>query len=225
MLRWLMFLTVLLYATVPIATAELYWVAYEGNDYPENEGWERITRGGGASRSLADGIMTLDGLDSIEITDILRMNRPLNPEAGEQFVVQWRLRINKVGNPNSEYDPGLAVYSDDAWHFIMVMGVDETRSILEQKSVAFGPGVFHAWEFRSSDMRTYTLFVDGLVVDTGSFIQSGAVESRISWGDLVAGSNSHSDWDYFRFGIVPEPPSSISVLVLLCVARASRSTS
>ena len=27
-----------------------YWIAYEGNDFPESEGWERHAYGGGAER-------------------------------------------------------------------------------------------------------------------------------------------------------------------------------
>jgi hypothetical protein len=52
MLRWLMFLAVLLYATVPLATADQYWVAWEGNDFPENarvsREFSKTVRPGGA---------------------------------------------------------------------------------------------------------------------------------------------------------------------------------
>jgi len=41
MFRMLMFLAAVSYATAGIATAEPYWITYEGNDLPENEGWNR----------------------------------------------------------------------------------------------------------------------------------------------------------------------------------------
>ena len=39
------------------AMAEQYWVAWEGNDYPENEGWERWNHDPDwvADRSISDG--------------------------------------------------------------------------------------------------------------------------------------------------------------------------
>ena len=42
------------------AAAEPFWIAYEGNDYPEHEGWERVTIGGAAQRQLDDGGLILD---------------------------------------------------------------------------------------------------------------------------------------------------------------------
>lgn len=223
----LLFVALLAAALAAPAAATPYWVAWEGNDYPENEGWERYHYGNDgppASRSLADGIMTMDGLASIEIVDAYRMERVLDPELGEEFVVQWGLRVNEVGNPNYPYDPGLLIYSDDGWQIILVIGVDEVHSILEHEDVAFLPGVFHAWELRSPDMRSYTLLVDGSVIHTGTFISSGATKSRVDWGDVVAGANSHSDWDYFRFGVVPEPGSCLSLLALACIARVPNRT-
>jgi len=224
MKHWLILMGILGGASAGVARGERYWVAWEGDDFPENDGWERDHHGAhgpGANRSLGNGTMTLDGLASIEITDMYRMYRPLDPSLGEQFVVQWGLRVNQVPS-EYPYDPGLAVYSDDGWQIVMVIGVDEIHSILEQEEGGFEPGVFHAWEFRSRDMRSYTLFVDESVIRTGTFVQSGAVESRISWGDLTFGAASHSDWDYFRFGVVPEPPSCILLVALLCAARTPR---
>ncbi|MCA9245420.1 MAG: hypothetical protein KDA32_15810, partial [Phycisphaerales bacterium] len=55
------------------AAAEPYRIAYEGNDFPEDEGWHRVTTGGGAERTLEDGVLTLDGLASIETNDVYSM--------------------------------------------------------------------------------------------------------------------------------------------------------
>ena len=40
---------------VGTARATPFWYTYDANDYPENEGWQRFTLGGGAQCSLADG--------------------------------------------------------------------------------------------------------------------------------------------------------------------------
>ena len=208
------------------ALAAPYWVAWEGDDFPENEGWERGHFGADgpqAERTLNNGVMTLDGLASIEIIDGYLMERPLDPGPGEEFVAQWRLRVNEVnGNPNFLYDPGVRLTSDDGWHIALVIGVDEVHSILDQEDVGYKPWVFHAWEFRSADMRSYSLSVDGSIVHTGTLTETGATEPQIEWGDLVGGSTSHSDWDYFRFGVVPEPTSCISLLALLCAVQGFR---
>ena len=95
-----------------------------------------------------------------------------------------------------------------------------STGMLEHQYVGFEPMEFHEWEFRSSDMRSYTLYLDGIVAQTGMFTYTGVVNSRMSWGDLVYGANSNSDWDYFRYGIVPEPSTCILLLAGLCAARA-----
>lgn len=216
----------LLSALSGVSRAEQYWVAWEGNDYPENEGWTRRHYGDDgppAIRSLADGVMTLDGLASIEIIDAYRINRPLDPEPGEVFVAQWGLRVNEVSSIYP-YDPGFELTSDDAWLVSLVFGVNEAHSILEQDYFAIEGAGFHAWEFRSADMRSYVLSMDGSVVFTGTLIESSARQPRIIWGDDVAGASSHSDWDYFRFGVVPDPGACISLLALLCAARALHCT-
>ena len=38
----IMFGLLLSYACADAANAEQCWIAYEGNDFPENEGWRRI---------------------------------------------------------------------------------------------------------------------------------------------------------------------------------------
>ncbi|MCC6358933.1 MAG: hypothetical protein IT450_09330 [Phycisphaerales bacterium] len=224
MLLPLLTVSFLLSALPRESRADQYWVAWEGNDYPENEGWTRRHYGDDgppAIRSLADGVMTLDGLASIEIIDAYRINRPLDPEPGEVFVAQWGLRVNEVSSIYP-YDPGFELTSDDGWLVSLVFGVNEAHSILEQDYFAIEGAGFHAWEFRSADMRSYVLSMDGSVVFTGALIESSAGQPRIIWGDDVAGASSHSDWDYFRFGVVPEPGTCFLWLAPLLCARLFR---
>jgi hypothetical protein len=78
------------------ALADQYWITYEGNDYPENEGWDRHAYGGGAERYLQDGVLILDGRASPDISDFYRWNLPSDPGPGEYFVAQWRMRVDEV---------------------------------------------------------------------------------------------------------------------------------
>jgi hypothetical protein len=50
-----------------LAAAEPYWVSWEGDDWPENQGWTRVWgnwdglyEGPGAYRTLDSGILTFD---------------------------------------------------------------------------------------------------------------------------------------------------------------------
>jgi len=147
----------LVYALGGPARAAPFWVAYEGNDFPENEGWTRVIEGDGpANRTLKDGVLTIDSLRNTQIADGYRMERLLNPDAGEEFVMQWRLRVNEViGNPLALRDPGVGVFSDDTWGLTFHFGIDSVRSVLEDVVIPFDPGVFHQFEVRSSDMRLH----------------------------------------------------------------------
>lgn len=202
-------LVCLILALTSTSAATPYWVAWEGNDYPENEGWERRhyrPDGPMADRSLSDGVMTLDGRASTEIQDFYRPQQSINPGAGEEFVVQWKLRVEEVvGFPHFLYDPGFSILSDDAWMVSFVIGVDGAFSILDARTYPYLGGQFRAWELRSPDMRTYSVSVDGQVIGTGSFVLISIRASEVAWGDFTYGSASLSQWDYFRFGVVPEP--------------------
>jgi len=210
MKHWLILMGILGGASAGVARGEPYWVAWEGDDFPENEGWERRMNGEGpALRTLADGVMNIDGLWSTQVDDFYRLNRPLDPEAGEMFVMQWRLRVNEViGNPLALYDPGVGLFSDQDNELTLVFGVDFVRSYHEEGVVIpLGPGVFHEYEVRSSDMVNYELLIDGYPIHAGEFWTPNFRRSGVDWGDYARGAGSSADWDYFRFGVVPEPAS------------------
>ena len=210
------------------AWAEQYWVAWEGNDFPENEGWTRIVNGPQpADRTLADGIMTMDGLADRQIDDYYRMERSIDPGPGEEFVMQWRLRVDEIiGHPLGLWDPGLSLFSDDDWALTFVLGTDFIRCCYEDMDLPFEPGAFHVFEVRSWDMRTYQLWMDQVLVHIGTFWEPSFESSRIQWGDYTRGSASLVDWDYFRFGVVPEPNTGLllsAILLAHCAVFSRRS--
>jgi len=217
-------LTLIGWVAVGVAQASPYWVAWEGDDYPENQGWQRVHYGDDgppAIRSLANGVMTLDGRASIQIIDAYQMERPLNPGSGEEFVAQWRLSVDEV-NSSYPYDPGFEIRTEDGWLAVLVIGTAEIHSILEQRYVAIPAGGFLDWEFRSTDMRAYTLWANGILVDVGLFVPTSITRGgRVIWGDDVFGASSASRWDYFRFGVVPEPVSGVSLVALLLLRLAA----
>jgi len=223
-----MFLVALSCAGFPVATAEQYWIAWEGDDFPENQGWERVWgnwdgqyEGPGAIRTLEDGILTYDSLYDDGVYDFSKMNRPgqMDPDPGELFIVEWRLKIDHVVGYT---DPGVGITSDEAWLLGLAYGYDRIYSVYEDYAVIpIDPGMFHSYRIISPDMRDYHLYVDGELAHHGAFWHwVGA--SQITWGEGTQGAASVHRWDYFRFGAVPEPSSALLLGLSLLIRRDRR---
>lgn len=198
------------------ANASPYWVAWEGDDYPENEGWTRdYGSHGPASRTLSGGMLTIDSLTDPAIFDYDRIDRPgsftLFP--GETFVAQWRVRVDQIAGPYP-YDPGVAIFSDDTWDLGFEFGANSAHSTFEDAQVPYTPNAFHTFELTTSNFRSYELRIDGILARIGSFWEPAVTASYVAWGDAIEGSASLADWDYFRFGIVPEPPSAAAAVLI-----------
>jgi hypothetical protein len=189
------------------ATADQYWIAYEGDGWPEDEGWWHIWGDEQAHRWIEDGALVIDSLHDIGIADFyeMHMNGQLDPEPGETFVLQWRLLVQQVVGFR---DPGLGVFSDEMWAVGFEFDEGSILSVFEYGVAAkFEPGIFHRFELRSGDMRHYDLWIDGEPAMSGDFWHALS-RSTVGWGDFVQGSASLSRWDYVRFGVVPEPESA-----------------
>lgn len=210
--RLLMFLAALACASFSAANAEQYWIAYEGDDFPENEGWTRSTMAGGAERWIEDGTLVLDGRADIAIGDSYSMHRPIDPEPGELFIVRLRLRVDELSSGHS--DPAFGVSSDESWSIGFRLSETRIFNIDDlSMSAAFEPGVFHLFEVMSSDMRNFELRIDGSVALAGPFTHI-ITPSKVSWGDQIVGAASLSHWDYFEFGVVPEPSGAAGLVIL-----------
>ena len=51
----------------------------------------------------------------------------------------------------------------------------------------------------------------------------GLLESKFAWGDGVRGASSLAQWDYVRYGVVPEPSSLSCCILAAVVLRRVRS--
>ena len=69
---------------------------------------------------MADDILSLDGLASIQITDQYKFDRQemLNPDAGEFFFAEWRMRL-LPGSDSS--DVGVIINTDNFERFFNLM--------------------------------------------------------------------------------------------------------
>jgi hypothetical protein len=212
---YVLIVTLMLCTTVA-ARASPYWIEYEpGNGhFPEEEGWSRFTAFGGDQRSLEDGWLVMDGTADPRIYDSyeMAMNGHLDPDPGELFIAQWRIRVDQV---SAYYDPAVGIFSDEKW----AVGFDLNRTTIHSAfedgvSATFEPDVAHDFEFRSSDMRTYVLSIDGVPAIYGNLWLS-LTPSKVDWGDEWYGIASLARWDDFSFGVVPECNSFI---LTACIA-------
>ncbi|MEW6251023.1 MAG: hypothetical protein AB1716_10280 [Planctomycetota bacterium] len=177
-----------------------YWIAWEGEALPEEQGWTREFGYGGDVRTLENGWLVLDGRANPRSYDVYvrYMYGTLDPAPGFVFRLAWRVRVDALTSPY--FDPGVGISSDDRWLVAFDLNRDTVRSRFEQGvSAHYAPGVPHDFEMRSPDMRTYDLFIDGQLAVRGSF-WSGLSWSSVGWGDLASNTGSLARWDYIRFG-------------------------
>lgn len=221
---------VLLTATlVAPAAATPYWIAWEGEDYPENEGWERHYGNedgpwqGGAERSIENGIMTIDSMRNHMIYDYYRIDRQLNPDPGELFIAEWSVRILHSLGPVPDATLGIA--RDGEGTLAFGFRVDSVTSLREGWAYPLSPDVLHAFRLESTDLLSYSLFIDGVYLRDGLWDLESLNESFFAFGDGSYGGTvrSYSEWDYVRFGVIPEPETALMVsAVILIVFRSHR---
>ena len=213
-------------AGLPAARASPYWIAYEGDDFPENQGWvrnygdENGPQQGGSVRTLQDGVLGINSLRNPMIYDFYEMDRSINPGPGETFVATWRMRVAEAYGFG---DVGVAIAPDTpailgfGWYYDRMVGTTETWSI------PITPGVFHTYEIRSTDMLNYNLWIDATFARSGLWDTNSINHEFINFGDGHHGGNavSSSEWDYFGFGVVPEP-SEITLFACVIIMWRKR---
>jgi len=219
MSRVLCLLTPLLFV-VSVVNAEQYWIAYEGNDFPENEGWTRHTYAGGAERWLEDGSLAIDTTGDLEITDWYSHSDIRGPGLGETFVAEWRLRVDES---LVYYNADLTIARPDLPGDLTIEHTtDHIRIFDDWTTIDITPGEFHSYRLESQDMDAYTLFIDGVPVYDGYFQTPSVLDPFLAFGDAIRGAGSLSRWDYVRFGIVPEPCSLILLVLMSVVSSICR---
>ena len=186
---------VLALAFAASAGAETYWLRYEGDDYPENEGWTRIWNQPFAQRAIEDGVFVLDASadrHTCEWYEYYTDNGCAWPmeavETGEpssHFFVQWNVEIDR----SSGSDWGgttVAFFAPDSSAVSFSLSEDTIRSLFEPGvSAVYAGGVPHEFEVRFSDMQGYELYIDGSFAFAGSFYDS-IWSNKILFGEPIA---------------------------------------
>src|SRR5690606_38299158 len=100
---------------------------------------------------------------------------PLNPHPGESFTAEWRVLI--LENTGPAGDSGFTIARDGGGTLAFQFGKDFMRSSREQWQIAFTADVYHTFRLLSSDMVTYSLWVDGHHVRDGTWDLNSLNES------------------------------------------------
>jgi hypothetical protein len=212
------------FLVVGAANASPYWISYDPatGKFTEEDGWERVVSPPAAERWIEDGALVIDSSASWDTQDYYRRafsDGGLDPSPGETFVMQWRLLI---ASSIPWDDPGVRVTSEDLFSAGFLFYYDHLEAWSDPGRIAsFAPGVAHAYELRSADMRTYELAIDGVLTLSGTFVQYAAFPPpRVLWGDVTQGGASLTRWESFEFGVVPEPRAWTGALVALSLTKA-----
>jgi hypothetical protein len=180
------------------ARADLPCVAYEANSLPQSEGWEEHQYGGGADLELIDGTLVIDGWASIAISDFFHQDLTALPGPNQYLRVDWRLRVDQV---QGFADPGMQIASPKG-SVVLIYQINRVYSLSDNTWVGyFTPGDFHDYTFISSDMETYSLYIDRTLSYAGEFVGLN-YPPNIEWGDYGQGAASVSTWDHVRFAVV-----------------------
>jgi hypothetical protein len=190
-------LTLALLAARP-AKADPYWLASEGDDFPENEAWTHLCHPPVADRWIQNAALVIDSLADADTVEYVSTNRPLDPRPRDLLVCRCGLK----GEQAIGYDdPGVSIFSDKSSAVGFSLSEDTLFSSFQSGlSCAFAAGDFRAFELRSPDMRHYELYIDARLALTGSFWLS-LWSSQLSCGHVVDARASLSRWDYFRPGV------------------------
>lgn len=205
-----------------LASADPVSIVYEGDDFPENVGWQRFTQYGGSQRSLSDGVLTLNSLSSREIADYYQQPWLRDPQPGEIFVAELRVRVNeeKLFPEN-----GMVIARAERHSYLEILiGYDSLVILPRFAVIPISPKSWHTLMLYSREMQSYTLFIDGAIAYTGVFETETLNQGFCAFGDGVVGASSRTEWDYARFLIVPEPSSLVGLVVLGLFAWRRTST-
>lgn len=216
MVRVLMMLAMSM--AVATARGSTWWVTWTGDAYPETEGWTRYTSDPPPERWLEDGKLLIDSRGMADSSDIYSQLRPgeMTLEDGQTFQLAWRIKVDEAFYS----DPSVEVMFDDFYFVHLSMGTDAIYCDTPPGGWApFAPGEFHEFLLESSDMRNFSVYIDGLAALQGSFFYGGQHGmGGVGWGDMTS-SYSLAEWDWVEAGIVPEPAGLLSVVVVLPFLR------
>ncbi|RJP33475.1 MAG: hypothetical protein C4547_12295 [Phycisphaerales bacterium] len=188
-------------------------VSYEGDSFPEEEGWERRLRPHPPERWLEDGWLVFEcqvwdpeycqGEDEFYRWDLVEF------AGAQRFMLQWSAITDAPRSEIVEVAPVSCVASGyRGIHFHTTVAKDQVRfldTVLDPHWVELDPGV-HVFHLDLFGEHWYEWSIDGEVrVAERPEKQYPTADSFIIWGVRAACVDSVSAFDFVRFGIPDEP--------------------
>lgn len=203
-------------ALIPTVRADDVLLRYEGNAFPEASGWTREPFGN-PTRAIDQGefVQFFD-----EPTDQDFYRRSLNEFVGTQsFFAEWRMQSSAPASLLGQSQiPTAFVLGGSGAAFYHVIVADSRVQFLRDTNIPLvfvdiDPSLPHTYRIELLGDLSYTFLIDGQVVDRG--IPEGLYpyqDARIVWGARFYEPGQTVEWDYIRYGMIPEP-GTISLLI------------
>ena len=203
-------------------SAEEFYLRYDANDFPENEGWERqfSDPGGQIEREIDSGIFRLDTRASTSLYDFYAIQSPtFDLLPGEELRVSWRMETVDTQTTYGLSDVAVGITNSTSAFTKFYLAPDFVSEDEElggdpEHVYAFDQGVPHSFLFVTSDMQEYDLFVDGVFAFHGALHGNALIGPLHVWfGDTTVGRSSLSRWGWIEIAVVPEPHAGLLLVV------------
>ncbi len=194
-------------------------VTYEGDTLPETVGWTREPFGF-PERVLDDGelVQTFDALGD---RDAYR--RSLADFSGASaFFAEWRVQSDAPGSllDLSQIPTSFVLGGSGAAFYHVVITEDRVQflrdTFIPLIFADIDPSMPHTYRLELLGDSSYKFLIDGQLVDHG--VPEGPYpyeDARIVWGARFYEPSQTVEWDYVRYGAVPEPATGAFLVVAL----------
>ncbi len=206
------------------------YIAYEGEVFPEDDGWTVTGNPQDPSRytrSISDGIFTIHATADGVATVYYERERPLT---SNNIFYEWRSRTS---NNDGASLISLSLMRPSFWsQIILGWRADQATAYFYQEAgivsawtqVSLTPGEFHTFRVESNG-ALHTLYIDGVERLSDELQAPTGLNGLVKFGFLKTHDNipTESDWDYIRVGEVPEPCTLLLIgLGVACAKRPRR---
>jgi len=205
--------------------ASAYFIQYEGNVFPEDDGWAPPPIDtGGYTRSIDDGVFMINAglLDDTTVfykqsVDILNdavffewRARTSNDEGSsyQSIMIDGEGLVSNIGISWRSTSARIALLPDAGQYEGTIMYVDII------------PDQYHTYRIEANGAM-YSVYIDD-VYQVGAELQSAYgtnIYAQFGFGKDWYNVPTIAEWDYIRGGYVPEPTTAYFVLVAVLLFR------
>ena len=202
----------LIWVSMVCSSAAGEYIAYEGDTFPENEGWSVVGTMPAPdqyTRSISGGVYTIAALAESDTT--VRYKREVG-FASDNVFYEWRSRTSN----NDGYGAASMWFGQPGALSLVVVtwyadyGQVRFEPIAGEgyiwQNFALEPGKFHTFRVEGAG-DDYAFLVDGNPVLASALQSPGTEDVSFRWGlnKQFVNIPTESDWDYVRMGEIPEP--------------------